>query len=1057
MSRSLRRLALALVPALLVPLTTMPPAMAAATSEPGTPTEVSSYGATDGIRLTYEPAASDADHAPTSFEVFRGTTADDLVSIGTTTSVSGYGDPFSEAMTPGSTHTYAVRALNAVGASPQSSAITVVAPSAARTASARAVIVVDSARGSSLESWLGEGGIVDDAMVTRPGYANDETGIHLSFVAPESPLSLDFKPASGERLAVGTYDLSHGTDPSQPNVSFSSNLGLACRSRTGNFVIHDIGFDTNGIVKVLDADAVFGCSYGADTTVSIRLGVPAAYAFADLANVIAPDTAVGSTRQDAVTYTNAGETSITISDVKVTPGEGSASTIWGLAGTNGCLTTLSPGQSCEVGVAATPQAVGQNLGLITFTDTTALASHTRPLLVRGVTAPGTPFFPFATRGAGAVTMHWQFDSSDANKAASSYRVLRGPDADHLTPLATVAATRTPTWTDPDTSDGTRAYAITAINDAGESAPTSPVLVDLALRAPTAVVGGATVKNTTLSWTAPTGMPPNPITGYTIFGGTSPAALSQVGTTSEPTWAGPVPAAGVHAYYAVEATTSGGNGPRSTVVDVVGTTSQLIASRDVNGTERISPISASGGEGTPLVSGTGNYGDLSVSPNGTLVAFSSIADGDSSFSEVLSLRRTDGLGSTVTAPATVEDNFAPAWSPDNRRLAYTAYRESTDIQRICTANVTATAISPTACVPNSGAFSAPSWLNASTLVVEDDSSDLAPLRKLTLAGVASPLAGTNGGYQPSVSPDGTQVAFLYPGAGDFSAQLKVVTLATGAVRILSAPSTMLFSTPSWARDGSAVYVSGWSPSESHIVKVSTNAAIGSTIVTSGATEFAVAVSTPDVTAPTGVRLNPIPSNTLASSITPSFSATDALNGIASYSLSYRRAAFNTGYSAPTVLTVTRPTAVSLARGYTYCFSVRATDRAGNTSAATPEQCTVVPLDDRSLLRSSGFAAVTSSAYYASTGARATSINQTLTRTGGTSFKQLFLVATTCSTCGTVDVMVGSVRIARVNLASASTVNKKMIPLPSFSTRSGTVVLKVVTSSKQVIIDGLGYRK
>jgi uncharacterized protein YbbK (DUF523 family) len=111
----------------------------------------------------------------------------------------------------------------------------------------------------------------------------------------------------------------------------------------------------------------------------------------------------------------------------------------------------------------------------------------------------------------------------------------------------------------------------------------------------------------------------------------------------------------------------------------------------------------------------------------------------------------------------------------------------------------------------------------------------------------------------------------------------------------------------------------------------------------------------------------------------------------------------------------------------------------------------------MTRSSGFAAVSATAYYKGTASRATGAGQTLTLRSGTSLKQLFLVATTCPTCGVVDVYVGSARIARVSLASSTTVNRRLIALPSFSTRNGTVALKVVSRGKPVIIDGLGYRK
>lgn len=77
--------------------------------------------------------------------------------------------------------------------------------------------------------------------------------------------------------------------------------------------------------------------------------------------------------------------------------------------------------------------------------------------------------------------------------------------------------------------------------------------------------------------------------------------------------------------------------------------------------------------------------------------------------------------------------------------------------------------------------------------------------------------------------------------------------------------------------------------------------------------------------------------------------------------------------------------------------------------------------------------------------------------GTNFKQLFLVATTCPSCGTVDVWTGPARVARISLVSATTVHRKVFATPPFTTRSAPVYVKVVTSGRPVLIDGLRYRK
>ena len=93
------------------------------------------------------------------------------------------------------------------------------------------------------------------------------------------------------------------------------------------------------------------------------------------------------------------------------------------------------------------------------------------------------------------------------------------------------------------------------------------------------------------------------------------------------------------------------------------------------------------------------------------------------------------------------------------------------------------------------------------------------------------------------------------------------------------------------------------------------------------------------------------------------------------------------------------------GYTYCFAVHARDTAGVRSYSTAETCTAIPLDDRSLTRSSGWTAGTGDAYYRSTYLRSSTYGAKLTRTGVVA-RRIALLATTCPTCGSVKVYWGS---------------------------------------------------
>jgi hypothetical protein len=216
--------------------------------------------------------------------------------------------------------------------------------------------------------------------------------------------------------------------------------------------------------------------------------------------------------------------------------------------------------------------------------------------------------------------------------------------------------------------------------------------------------------------------------------------------------------------------------------------------------------------------------------------------------------------------------------------------------------------------------------------------------------------------------------------------------------------------------------------------------------------------PDLTPPTVALTAPTAAAVASSSVRVSWSGHDDSSGIARYQLRYERAAYNGTFSAWTypsawsALTGTTVTAAALAPGYTYCWSVRAVDHAGNTSAWTAPRCTAITLDDRSLSRSSGWSLVTGTAYYLHTATTTKTRGATLSRSTARSLRHVGIVATTCPTCGTVAIYVAGALIGTVNLA-ASTTHTQVIKLLAAGGRTGTVVLKVTSSGRLVAIDGL----
>ena len=192
---------------------------------------------------------------------------------------------------------------------------------------------------------------------------------------------------------------------------------------------------------------------------------------------------------------------------------------------------------------------------------------------------------------------------------------------------------------------------------------------------------------------------------------------------------------------------------------------------------------------------------------------------------------------------------------------------------------------------------------------------------------------------------------------------------------------------------------------------------------------------------------------------SWSAT-GLAPVTGYDVRYRKAAWNGKFGSPvTVRAATKETSASLSgsAGATYCFSARALDAAGLASAWTTEACTGVPLDDRALATSGSWTRGSNSLDYKSTYSRAKASGASLTRTG-VSTRRITLLATTCPTCGKVSVYWGSRRLKTISLVSSTTVHRKLFTVETFSSvKTGTLKIKVVSSGKKVIIDGVGLRR
>jgi hypothetical protein len=186
----------------------------------------------------------------------------------------------------------------------------------------------------------------------------------------------------------------------------------------------------------------------------------------------------------------------------------------------------------------------------------------------------------------------------------------------------------------------------------------------------------------------------------------------------------------------------------------------------------------------------------------------------------------------------------------------------------------------------------------------------------------------------------------------------------------------------------------------------------------------------------------------------WSASDTGSGVASYDVRYRPATATGGFGPyVTWLAATARHGASFVGkfGTSYCFSVRATDRDGNTSSWTEDRCTSVLLPLVAVTRTSGwFASGTSGGLRSRTkGSRLT-----LDRVVG---RRLVLEALVGPDYGRVRATWNGRPLRTLDLGARS-VAKRFFTLGDFrATRRGRLVLTVVSGHKTVALDALGVAK
>jgi Fibronectin type III domain len=253
-------------------------------------------------------------------------------------------------------------------------------------------------------------------------------------------------------------------------------------------------------------------------------------------------------------------------------------------------------------------------------------------------------------------------------------------------------------------------------------------------------------------------------------------------------------------------------------------------------------------------------------------------------------------------------------------------------------------------------------------------------------------------------------------------------------------------------GTSCTIRGLTPGVAVIVRVAATSVVG----TGDASGPSGSVTPP---VPPSASVASLPTWTVAASLEVPLAGSPGTNAIATYEVRFRRAMWNGSFGAYAYRSTTTPSfSLAVSAGATYCFSARARDDQGYASPAwSAERCTAVPLDDRSLSAHGTWGRSTGSAYYRATSTRSYAYGAALVRTS-VKAKRVAIVATTCPTCGSIRVYLGSTLLRSISLRSSTTVNGRVITVADFgSVRSGTLTIKVSTSGRMVRIDGLAVSR
>lgn len=849
---------------------------------------------------------------------------------------------------------------------------------------------------------------------------------------------------TGDVLSAGTSSVTlprTGTTGETPVADrpFSLSLnGAACTPATGTVDVTEVLYDAAGLPATYAMSFSVGC-FGTTVHGVARHDSTAPFQAVTTSQPAGEWRVAASEGDRTITVTNRGGSNVTFGAATLGGGDASLFSVT----SNGCAgQSLGLDQTCQVVVHVALPGPQNASAYLDLADDTARGTHRTALAAVGTWVPGAPVISFLERHVGAVSPLWAAPADAGKPAMTGYKVYRrvGDDAPTLvTETASTFLRETPA-----PAGANVRFGVAAVNAAGEGPTTWSVVVDV----PGEEVLFARAKDG------------SDVYGVFASSGGELAARSVATAASD--------------VYSPAASPDGRLVAYSSGPDL------WVRNADGTGTPKNLTGAAMGGASR-------EYG-ASFSNDGRLLAFTRETDASIDVYQI-----PVGGG---TAVLRARNSANPAWLTDSRSLVVSDYTsDSAPLLRISPSNAR-TAIAGTSWGDDPAVSPDGRWLAFSRY---NATADVYGVAVVPTAGAAQPVvvqdgAGVHDYSEPAWNADGTKVAISHYNWDTEHEVVKVLTWnganLSGGIDWLR---TVGGSMPAWRSTGLALTSAPYSTKSTATVGFALSGGFASatckldnaaaapcagtwtgTGLTSGNHTLTITASSPaagsrvlahtflvDLSAPVVSTSLPNTAFTNGASAVFRYAASDA-SGVASYDARYRRAPWNAtfgGYLSPAGWLNTRSGQLSLAitPGNEYCFSVRARDVLGNVSGWSAERCVGSPLDDRSLTTSTGWSRLSAGGYYRSTYTSTTRQGVTMARTG-VQAKRLVLVATRCSTCGTVAVYMGSTLVANVNLAASTTQRGYHVALPVFgSVRSGTVTIKVTSSGKTVQIDGLGTRR